>query len=203
MYLSDAGLPCFSWCVKMVQPGGGHSEKLERWCSGRAIHRALTCRDLSYQRFAPFKLQPPPWRSWRALCVSLRSPVPGPSRHTRQMQRSIMSRESRLVESVGQVSVASVWGTCRVSQAASSLSALTGPCSQLSCPSLCSTQWSLAVARASPSVGPLILPAHMKGCFRPQSCSGSRTPVQQHPHSGTDITMSVHIAHWLWLFPST
>lgn len=42
--------------------------------------------------------------------MSLSSPVPGTSRHTRQMQRSIMSRESRLVESAGQVSGASGLG---------------------------------------------------------------------------------------------
>lgn len=83
--------------------------------------------------------------------MSLSSPVPGPSRHTRQMQRSIMSRESRLVESVGQVSVASVWAPCRVSHAASSLSALTGPCSQMSCPEplLYPVVWSRLLAPSS------------------------------------------------------
>ena len=71
----------------------------------------LTCRDLSYQRLAPFLLQPPPWRSWSALLVSLSSMPPGASRHTRQMQRSIISRESLLVESAGQASTA-LLSTC-------------------------------------------------------------------------------------------
>lgn len=72
--------------------------------------------------------------------MSLSSPVPGTSRHTRQMQRSIMSRESRLVESAGQERVwPQVTGTQRVPHAAGRLPVLAGPAVRSPVLSLCST----------------------------------------------------------------
>ncbi len=58
-----------------------------------------TCMGLSYQRLPPFLSAPPPWSISKARLVSVSSMPDGSSKHTRHRQRSIMSRESLLVES--------------------------------------------------------------------------------------------------------
>lgn len=58
-----------------------------------------TCMGLSYQRLPPFLSVPPPWSISKARLVSVSSVPDGSSKHTRHRQRSIMSRESLLVES--------------------------------------------------------------------------------------------------------
>jgi hypothetical protein len=140
---------------------------------GRSLGRGgrdmtLTCRDLSYQRFAPFLLQPPPWRSCNALLVSLRSPPPGASRHTRQMQRSIMSRESRLVESVRQPSTTSAPVLPRpvASQSPTQRHQLDCP-EPLSYPSGLRKSSALRWQAVLPRVcGPLILPVRVRRMLR-------------------------------------
>lgn len=88
---ADTTLPCFPQLTLSVPTPRqqGHS------C------QAFTCMGLSYQRLAPFVWQPPPCSICNAMLVSLSSTLLGLSRHTRHMHRSIMSRESRLVESGG------------------------------------------------------------------------------------------------------
>lgn len=83
-------------------------------CNMRSHGQHLTCMGLSYQRLAPFLLQPPPCRSCKAMLVSLSSSPLELSRHTKHRLRSIISSESRFVESgkIKQLLQCNKWPPC-------------------------------------------------------------------------------------------